>query len=68
MTEAVKRLIQFSFEEMGLQRVEAIHFIENGASGRVMQKAGMEFEGLARRRFFIKNRFWDIKQYAIIND
>jgi len=66
MTEALKRLIKFSFEEMKLNRIEATHAIENEASGRVMQKAGMTYEGLLRQRFFTKGKFWDIKQYAIV--
>ena len=66
MPEAVKRLIRFGFEEMGLNRIEAYHYIENGASGRVMQKAGMTYEGLLRQKMFAKCRFWDVKQYAIL--
>jgi len=68
MTEAVKRIIGFAFEEMGLNRVEAVHIPENEASGRVMQKAGMLYEGLLRQRMFAKGRFWDLKQYAIVKD
>lgn len=68
MTEAVRRIICFAFEEMGLNRVEAVHIPENEASGRVMQKAGMMYEGLLRQRMFAKGRFWDLKQYAIIKD
>jgi len=57
MTEAVRRIIRFAFEEMGLNRVEAVHIPENEASGRVMQKAGMMYEGLLRQRMFAKGRF-----------
>lgn len=68
MTEAVKRVIRFALEEMGLNRVEAVHIPENEASGKVMQKAGMLYEGLLRQRMFAKGRFWDLKQYAVIKD
>jgi ribosomal-protein-alanine N-acetyltransferase len=64
--EAVKRLLQFSFAEMNLNRIECCHFLPNEKSGRVMQKVGMSFEGIARERIFAKGRFWDIKQYAIL--
>lgn len=66
MTEAVRRLIYFGFEEMKLNRIEAVHIPENEASGRVMKKAGMSFEGLLRQRLFSKGKFWDVKQYSII--
>lgn len=64
--EAVVRVLRFAFTEMGLNRVECCHFLPNEKSGRVMQKAGMRFEGIARERFFAKGRFWDVKQYAIL--
>ncbi|HBE80669.1 MAG TPA: GNAT family N-acetyltransferase [Firmicutes bacterium] len=66
MPEAARRIVQFGFEEMGLNRVECCHFLPNEKSGRVMQKVGMSFEGIARERILAKDRFWDIKQYAIL--
>jgi ribosomal-protein-alanine N-acetyltransferase len=66
MPEAVRRIIRFAFEEMGLNRIECCHFLPNEKSGRVMQKVGMSLEGIARERVFAKGRFWDIKQYAIL--
>ena len=68
MTEAVSRLIRFGFQEMKLNRIEAVHFYGNEASGKVMQKAGMSFEGLLRQKMFVKGKFWDVKQYAIIKE
>ncbi|MEM9931581.1 MAG: GNAT family N-acetyltransferase, partial [Bacteroidota bacterium] len=48
MTEAVKAIIAFGFEELGLCRIEATHILSNPASGRVMAKAGMAYEVLRR--------------------
>ena len=67
-TEAVKRLIQFGFEEMELNRIDAVHIPENEASGKVMQKSGMKYEGLIRQKLFAKGIFWDVKQYSITKD
>lgn len=66
MPEAVNGVLKFAFEEMQLNRVEACHFSPNEKSGRVMQKVGMSFEGIAREKKFSKGRFWDAKQYAIL--
>lgn len=66
MPEAVKRVLKFGFEEMELNRIECYHLLPNEKSGRVMQKAGMSFEGIARKRSFVKGRYWDVKQYAIL--
>ncbi len=66
--EAVRRVIRFAFEDMHLNRVEACHNVENGASGRVMEKAGMACEGLQRQKLFCKGAFWDIRLYAILRE
>jgi ribosomal-protein-alanine N-acetyltransferase len=47
-TEALVRMIDFGFAELGLERIEAQFFPENPASRRVMEKAGMLFEGIMR--------------------
>ena len=48
MTEILRRVIDFCFDDLGLNRVEADHFARNPASGRVMEKAGMKLEGIWR--------------------
>jgi len=68
MTEAVKRVIRFAFENMNINRVVAIHAVNNPVSGRVMQKANMSYEGLLRQRMLAKEKFWDVKQYAILKE
>ena len=49
MTEAVQATIAFFFEQVGLNRVFAYYAPENPASGRVMQKCGMVYEGTLRQ-------------------
>jgi ribosomal-protein-alanine N-acetyltransferase len=66
MPEAVRRVLQFAFHDMNLNRVECIHAVPNEKSGRVMQKAGMSFEGIAREKMFAKGKYWDVKQYAML--
>lgn len=66
MPEAVGRILKFAFEEMGFNRIECLHYLPNEKSGRVMQKVGMTFEGIAKEKIFCKGRYWDVKQYAIL--
>ena len=54
MTEAVKEVIKFGFETMGLQRIEAKCYNTNTASEKVMVKNGMTYEGTLRN-YVIKN-------------
>ena len=39
--EAMARLLEFMFREVGCRKITAMHAIENPASGRVMEKCGM---------------------------
>lgn len=48
MPEALRAVIAYLFEEVGLNRVAACHDVNNPKSGRVMQKAGMTREGVLR--------------------
>lgn len=49
MPEALRAVIGFLMDEVGFQRVEAVHAPENPNSGAVMRKAGMTYEGTLRR-------------------
>ncbi|MCL4213808.1 MAG: GNAT family N-acetyltransferase [Gemmatimonadales bacterium] len=65
-TEAVRRLIAFAFDELRLHRLQAHHFVENPASGRVMARAGMRAEGTRRGAFFRDGVPHDVVEYAIL--
>ncbi len=49
MTEAVKAIIEWAIKQKGIFRVWAVCDIDNKASARVMEKAGMLREGVLRR-------------------
>ena len=66
MTEALGAVLQFCFDTMRLNRVEAQHETDNPASGAVMRHAGMRHEGTLRQRVYNKNRFVDVELYAIL--
>ncbi len=68
MTEALERVLQYSFEDMQMHRVEAQHETDNPASGAVMKKCGMQHEGTLRGRLFNKGRYVDVDLYAILRE
>lgn len=49
MTEALNRVMRFLFAEVGYNRIQLRHLAENEASGRVMEKAGLKYEGTLRQ-------------------
>lgn len=54
MTEALKAVIAYLLSKVGFNRIQLRHMTDNPASGRVMQKCGMKFEGILRQ-YGVKN-------------
>ena len=69
MTEAARAVIDFFFREVGFNRVYAYHVRENPASGRIMQKCGMKYEGTLRQAGACNGGApYDICYYSILAD
>lgn len=66
MTEAVRAIIDYGFRELGLNRVHAECHGDNPASARVLEKAGMTYEGTLRQHSFRLGRFADKLQFGIL--
>lgn len=65
-TEAGRAILSFGFDQLGLNRIQAVHDIRNPASGRVMEKLGMTHEGTIRQTRLVKGRFISICLYGIL--
>lgn len=68
MTEAARAVIEYLIREAGFHRVSAYHDVKNPASGRVMQKIGMTYEGTLREARFVKGRFVDMAYYSTLEN
>ena len=66
MTEALTAVIDETFRVLKLHRIEAMHFTDNPASGRVMEKCGMRHEGHLRERICCKGVFRDVEMWGIL--
>lgn len=67
MSEALTAVIAYLFENTDYNRIEAAHHVNNPASGKVMQKSGMRFEGIHRQGGVDnKGDFCDLAYYAIL--
>ena len=65
-SEAARRVVAFGFEALALHRIEAAHYPRNPASGKVMRKAGLTYEGTLRDYVLKGDRFEDVAIYAIL--
>lgn len=64
MSEAVVALSEWAFTELRVVRLHAGVYARNPASARVLEKAGYEFEGRMRARYFRDGEFIDGLLYA----
>ncbi len=65
-TEATGAMVRFGFDYLQLNRVQGHHLTKNPASGRVMLKVGLLYEGRAPQAVKKGDRFEDIALYGII--
>ena len=65
-TEAAKAIVAYSFEVLKLNRIYAYHFTRNPASGRVMEKIGMRYEGYRRQHTKRWENFEDSMGYGML--
>lgn len=65
-TEAALAVLKFGFQKLDLQRIHAHHFCRNSASGRILQKIGMQQEGHLRQHILKWGKYEDIDMYGIL--
>jgi len=65
-SEALKELIRFFFEEVGVNRIESRHDPRNPNSGKVMLKCGLKYEGTMRQVDINNQGVCDAARYAIL--
>jgi ribosomal-protein-alanine N-acetyltransferase len=65
-TEAIHALIRFAFSQLALHRLEALVFPFNMASLRVLEKVGMQREGIKRQAYFLETHFVDLFSYGLL--
>jgi [ribosomal protein S5]-alanine N-acetyltransferase len=65
-TEAAREVVRYGFEELRLHRVYAAHFGNNPASGRVLAKIGMSYEGTLREHHRKYGDYEDRVAYGLL--
>jgi [ribosomal protein S5]-alanine N-acetyltransferase len=63
-TEAVRAVLGYGFGTMGLNRIAAYCWDGNVASQRVMEKAGMRYEGTLRQVRYSKGAYHDMRLHS----
>ena len=66
-TEVANRIVEFAFDNLQVNRVEAKFLFGNNASLAVMKKIGMKFEGYQREAMYVKGRYKTVGIASILN-
>jgi RimJ/RimL family protein N-acetyltransferase len=67
MSEALKPVLRFAFEDLFLNRLYGYHMVRNPGSGKVFQKSGFVQEELLRQRVRKLGVFEDVALWAILH-
>lgn len=65
-SEALSAVIDFLFDNTDVNRIEAVHDVNNPNSGKVMKKCGMTFEGTHRQGLRNNTGLCDVNYYSIL--
>ncbi|AUD15015.1 MULTISPECIES: GNAT family N-acetyltransferase [unclassified Planococcus (in: firmicutes)] len=67
-TEVAQKLIGFGFDKLNLHRIYATCAPENIASRKVLEKAGLLFEGQLRETLWVKGKWRDSLLYSVLEN
>jgi len=67
-SEAAVALIAYGFDTLDYHKITAHHMVENPASGRVMEKAGMTFEAELRDHCQKDGRYHTVRIYSLLRE
>lgn len=68
ISEAVLKVIQYGFDELGLTRIGAVVFTENEASNQLLSKVGFQKEGILRNYMYQNEKAYDTYVYSLIRN
>jgi len=66
ITEAIRKMCAYIFENTDIVRIFAEPFTHNVASCRALEKVGFQFEGVMRQNAIKNGQFLDMRLYAIL--
>ena len=63
-SEAIDRVVEYGFNELGLTRIGAVVYLENVASNQLLLKNGFELEGVLRNYMYQNDIAYDVNMFA----
>ncbi|WP_432663643.1 GNAT family protein [Wukongibacter baidiensis] len=66
MKEAVGAIVKYGFEQMDLNRIEAVVYPENIASEELLKRLGFQYEGLLRKYAYFREMYQDLNMLSLL--
>jgi ribosomal-protein-serine acetyltransferase len=66
MTRSCMALLSFSFEELGMNRIQIKSAVDNIRSCNIPKQLGFSFEGVERQGELIRGMYHDLKVYSLL--
>ena len=67
-TQSAKMLLRYVFDELRMERCKGTCLEDNVAAQRLIEKVGMNKEGLMRNAIYKDGRFQNVITYSILRD
>ncbi len=64
--EATKQLLNYAFDELGLNRIYLDVLVDNVRANKFYKKCGFKLEGTFREAIMIKGNIYDLNWYSIL--
>lgn len=68
VTEALRAIFYYGFQNLNLNRVEGQVYVANRASQKCLEKLGFVKEGVARQVAFFRDKFEDLVVYSLLKE
>ncbi|HEY8804995.1 MAG TPA: GNAT family protein [Clostridium sp.] len=65
-TEACRKIMEFGFEKLQLERIYARCMTKNIGSKTVLEKSGLLYEGMAKHEVLKWDNYEDVSKYGVI--
>lgn len=66
--ESISSIIKYGFDEMNLERIEALVYPENETSENMLNKLGFLHEGYLRKYAYFRDKHQDLNMFSLIKD
>ena len=66
MTEALRAIINKAFTEKGINKIQAITYIDNQESCKLLEKLGFVKEGVIREKHCFRGKYYDHYCYSLL--